>query len=344
MFSDVLKAALDREVVGQAQAIHSVVRGVTRVASGLTPREHAHCTYLFVGPAGTGKSHLIRTLARVLHGDERRIVVADCTQVPPGDPWAALAAQLAPLYGAPGAAAPWGIVDPPRLAILHVEYLERAPREMVKALSVALETGHLLLPGGRRGSLRDCLIFITSTVCSAELLDEAPRIGFTSPGDEEEDRVYKECRVKAEELFGTDLVARLDGLVVFHRLQDEDLSQILDRRLQRLNRYLLARGFQVELSDEARAFLVERGRRDLRMGALELIRTHQGLVEFPLADMLISGRIPSGATVHIERRPKEDHLHFTVTEAPPHAAVPLPAALSREVPVLWDEPPAGLVH
>ena len=340
MFSDVLAAALYRDVVGQRHAIHSVIRGVTRVLSGLTPREHSHFASLFIGPAGTGKTHLIRVLARELHGDERRVVNADCTQVVPGDAWAALALQLAPLYAPGQEGRDWAVAEPPRLSIIHIEYLERAPRELAKALSVALETGHVLLPGGRRGSLASCLIFITSTLCSAEILDEAPRIGFTSVLDDEEadseqSRIYKECRVKVEAQFGQDLLSRLDGLVLFHRLQEEHLADILSRRLERLNRYLQTRGFQATLSDAARDFLVERGRRDLRTGALDLIRTHQRLVEFPLADLLVSGRIPEGATVQIERRTDEEQLHFTVLEPERVTA----RTLACEIPVCWDEPP-----
>jgi ATP-dependent Clp protease ATP-binding subunit ClpB len=140
-----------------------------------------------------------------------------------------------------------------------------------------------------------------------------------------------------EQQFGQDLLSRLDGLVLFHRLQEEHLAEILSRRLERLNRYLQTRGFQATLSDAARDFLVERGRRDLRTGALDLIRAHQRLVEFPLADLLVSGRIPEGASVRIERRADEDQLHFTVLE--PEQATTRP--LAREIPVCWDEPTAG---
>ena len=77
MFSDTIQAALLKEVVGQPQAVRSVVRGVTRLLSGMTPVERSWCTYLFIGPSGTGRTHLVRSLARLLHGAERIHTVHD---------------------------------------------------------------------------------------------------------------------------------------------------------------------------------------------------------------------------------------------------------------------------
>lgn len=97
MYSDALKAALDEVCVGQAAAVESLVRGVTRVASGMTARDHEFCAYLLMGPTGTGKTHLVRSLARILHGDESTLTVADCGWSNPADPWSSFSAQLAPL-------------------------------------------------------------------------------------------------------------------------------------------------------------------------------------------------------------------------------------------------------
>jgi ATP-dependent Clp protease ATP-binding subunit ClpA len=336
VFSDLIKSTLERDVVGQTRAVDSVVHGVTRMASGVTPRERDFCCYLFVGPTGTGKTHLIRTLARILHGDEQHMVVADCTPVVRGDPWNTFVSQLAPLFAPSSAGGRWGgALEAPPLSIIRVESLERAPEEVCKALAVALDTGRIMLPEGRSSSLRNCLLFLTTGLCSREILDEAPRIGFAGSPEEdtEEERIRAVCFEQAAKSFGPDLVGRLDGLVVFHRLQDEHLATILDRRFERLRQWLSNRGSGCRMEPAARAFLLERGRGDLRRGATDLIRAHREFIEFPVADLLISGRIPLGGLLGVDRRAGEDHLHFTIaprTEADDRER-------EREVPVVWDE-------
>lgn len=345
VYSNALAAALEREIVGQPVAVATVVRGTTRLASGLTPRERTWAAYMFMGPSGTGKTELVRTLANALHGEGSGLYVADCTPYVHADPWLAFVAQITPMFSLPrggGGAPDFGA---PPLSILLVEYLERGRKEIGKALTAALDTGRLALPGGKIGSLTNCLVFITTSLCSREILEESPRIGFQGTGgqDAEGDQVLRTCRAQAEAHFGEDLVGRLDSLVVFHRLQDDHIGQILDRRFDRMSRWIREeRGFHCELSATARAFVLERGRGDAKLGARELVRMYRRFVEFPLADLMISRRIPAGGLVHIDRKPDEEHLHFVVT-GPRAATSALPETIAeeREIPVARDEP-AGL--
>ncbi len=102
MFSETLKENLKQHVVGQPYAIHSVVRGVTRLLSGMTPYERSWCTYLFIGPPSTGRACLVRPLARALNGDENVLTVC-CKPTLHSDPWQSFVQQLAPLVGVPHA-------------------------------------------------------------------------------------------------------------------------------------------------------------------------------------------------------------------------------------------------
>lgn len=339
MFSDVLKAALDKEIAGQPAAIASAVRGTTRVMSGLTPRERGWCAYMFMGPSGTGKTQLVRTLAQTLHGEGRGLFIADCTQFVHGDPWTAFAAQFAPMFSQPRLDDGGSVLEAPPFSVLLVEYLERGRKEISKALTAALDTGRLALPGGRLGSLRSCLVFITTSLCSREILEESPRIGFqgAAGAGAEEDRVSKTCRAQAEEHFGEDLVNRLDGLVVFHRLQEGHIGEILDRRFDRMNRWIRERGFACELLPGARAFLLDRARGDAKLGARELVRVFRRFLEFPVADLMISRRIPSGGLVVIDHIPGEEHLHFTVTQHPDLEAPSPWEHTTREVAIQWGD-------
>jgi ATP-dependent Clp protease ATP-binding subunit ClpA len=197
--------------------------------------------------------------------------------------------------------------------VLLVEYLERGRKEITKALTAALDTGRLALPGGRFGSLHQCLVFVTTSLCSREILEESSRIGFQGGAVVEEDRVSKLWRAQAEEHFDDDLVNRLDGLVVFHRLQDEQFGEILDRRFDRMNRWTGERGFQCDLLPAAREFLLSRARGDAKLGARELVRVFRRFFAFPVADLMISARIPVCGLVIIDHVQGEEHLHFTVT-------------------------------
>ena len=337
MFSDAIKRALETEVAGQPRAVNSVVRGVTRVISGLTPRERTICSYLFVGPSGTGKTHVVQSLSRILHGDERRMIVVDCSHLVRNDPWLALAAQLTPLFATSSFNGQRAVETPP-LSIICIQHLERGPKELSRGLAATLKTGQVMLPQGRQGILSNCLVFLTTGLCTGEILDETTPIGFSGAqgdinDDEEEGRIYQLCLDQAEENFGYDLVGLLDGLIVFHRLEEEHLGDILDRRFQRLNQWLATRGFRCDLLSAARDFLLERGRRNLRRGTRDLVRAHQRLVEFPLADLMVSGRIGPGGRVVVDRRNDEEHLHFTVKEGEPAACGHGPQIHTRHVPV-----------
>lgn len=347
MFSEVLREALAREVVGQPHAIHSVVRGMTRLMSGLTPRERSWCAYLFIGPPGTGRAHLVRTVARGLHGDEQSVLTVNCNMGGNTDPWRTFVDQLAPLFvdssgpsmfdgGEIGNGATAGRTSPPRIVL--VQDLERASKDLYPFLARMLETGQVMLPDGRRGRIENCLFFLTSGLCSREILDESSRIGFAGSsqeedGDTEQDAIVKLCREEAEALFGIDLLARLDNMVVFRRLEEDHLASVLERHFARMNRWLVRHDFQCELLPAAKAFLLERGTRHTSLGAQDLILAHRRQVEFPVADLMVSQRIPPGGRVLVDHEPDQAHLHFTVTQPEETSEAPTAYGAVREIPV-----------
>jgi ATP-dependent Clp protease ATP-binding subunit ClpA len=331
MFSERIKEALEREVVGQPNAVQSVVRGVTRLVSGLTPMERSWCVYLLVGPPGTGRTYLVRTLARLLRGSEEPYTV-NCNPAGQADPWMSFVQQLTPLFAQQEPATDGMPGRPPRIVV--VKDLECAHKELFPILARILESGRVPMPDGRTCRLDNCLVFLASSLCTAEILDAA-RIGFaggapTEEREDEQDTIFRMCREEAEKVFGIELLAQLDQLIVFRRLEEEHLARVLDGHSARMNRWLGRRGVTCDLRPAAKAFLLESGSHRRVLGARELIVAHRRELEFPLADLLLSDQLRNGVHVVVDHEEGAEHLHFTVDEPEELATV---AAGAVEIPV-----------
>lgn len=342
MFSEMIREALKRKVVGQPDAVNSVARGVTRIVSKLTPSERSWCAYLLIGPHGTGRTHLVRSLSSIAQGGAQMITV-NCKVGVQVDPWADFLRHLEPLLTNPtpplppwlpqASTATWD--DAPRpLRLVLVQDLERAHKDLFPQLAYLLESGQEVLPGGRCLRIDGCMFFFTSGLCSDEILDQS-RIGFsgtTHEADEEgQDALNKICHEKAANAFGTDLLGQLDDLIVFRRLDDELLAETLDRHFARMNGWLSTKGIRCELMPAAKEFLLSSASHEPLKGATDLMRVHRNEVEFPLADLLVSRALEPGCLVRVDHKTGDMHLHFSV-EAGEEAA-PTPSAAVREVPI-----------
>ena len=309
MFSEMIRDALEREVVGQEEAVNSVARGLTRLASQLTPAERSWCAYLLMGPAGTGRGHLVRTVARVLHGCED-VLTINCRLGGLVDPWVDFLRRLEPLAAPASGPLPGG-VRAPRLIL--VQDLERAPKEVFPQLAYLLESGQETL-GGSSLRLDGCMLFFTTGLCSDQILDEA-RIGFPGTARDGTGGMQRICLEESEKVFGRELMGQLDDLVVFHQLDADRLSEVLDRHFARMERWLEERGIHCVLGSEARSFLLGSADEERRSGAHQLVRIHRDEVEFPIADLLLSGALDRGDRISIDHRGEEPHLHFSVDES-----------------------------
>ena len=332
MFSEMIKVALERDVVGQADAIRDVARGVTRLASGLTPSERTWCAFLFIGPTGTGRAHMVRSLARVLYGYEAELTV-NCKTTGNADPCVEFLRQLEPLLASqpppPNPSAP-GFEMPGRPRIVLVQDLEGARKELHTLLAYLLESGQIALPSGRTLRLDNCMFFLTSGICTDQILDGS-RLGFSGGTPEssegKQSTTYTICREEAEKVFGPDLLTQFDNLIVFRPLDDRHLAEVLDRHFARMSRWLEQRGIRCVMLPAAREYLLGLVASERLPGAHHLVRVHRHEVEFPIADLFVSGALAPGLSVRLDHRAGDEHLHFSVQ---PTREV---SALEREIPV-----------
>lgn len=337
-----LQWALEHEVVGQPRAIQALARAVTITRSGLANPERPAGIYLFVGPSGTGKTHLARTLARQLHGDARHLAVVDCGQLAGRSEWPALIWQLLAHFCHPAPGSGGNLLAMAPLSIVLLERPEQARPEFVPTLVAAVEAGYLPLPDGRYGSLRGCLVLLTSSLCAREI-HEAGRqeIGFSRAADLEDStkaRIYQQCTTAVEKLWGADFLNHLDDLIVFHRLSEAHLPLILRRLVGELNRRLAGARITCDLAPAAANFLLARGSRFLRQGAWVLVKSFRRFVVAPIAERINAGALPAGSRVLVGL---DGDTRLSLAVAPAWPALPgTPVSVTGlapvELPIAWE--------
>ncbi|MGB7206430.1 MAG: ATP-dependent chaperone ClpB, partial [Anderseniella sp.] len=286
-----MEVALARRVVGQAEAVHSVSTAVRRARAGLQDPNRPMGSFMFLGPTGVGKTELTKALADFLFDDEQAMVRVDMSEYMEKH-------SVARLIGAPpgyvgydeGGALTEAVRRRPYQVILFDE-IEKAHPDVFNVLLQVLDDGRLTDGQGRTVDFRNTLIIMTSNIGSEFLValkeDEAAEVARTQVME----------LVKAH--FRPEFLNRLDEIILFHRLKRVNMGAIVDIQMGRLAKLLEDRKITLELSDAAKDHLGTQGY-DPAYGARPLKRVIQKLVQDPLAEAILDGRIHDGETIAID--------------------------------------------
>jgi ATP-dependent Clp protease ATP-binding subunit ClpA len=315
-----LREKLKKEIIGQDEAIDAVVRTVVVADLGICDPRRPLGTFLFLGPTGTGKSQIARSLAKIIHGDESDVVAVNCTEFKnPHD--------VAKLVGAPPGYVgheqnPFLTQDKLEkpLTIVLFEELEKADRALFDLLLQILERGELTTGRGVDLSFKNCFVMMTSNVCAKEIdnITKNETLGFGPPAKriQETDQEVADVRIKAacqgavENFFSPEFINRIDELVTFHPLRYEHLMAILEKFLTETRARVAQTGFVMSLSESAKRFLIEKGT-NLRYGARPLRRAVREYLEFPLANVIAECDLSDrNQAVQVEAGDKELLFYF----------------------------------
>jgi ATP-dependent Clp protease ATP-binding subunit ClpB len=298
---------LRRRVVGQEDALLTVANAVRRSRAGLGDPRRPIGSFLFMGPTGVGKTELARALAEFLFDDEKSMIRIDMTEYMEKH-------AVARLIGAPpgyvgydeGGQLTEAVRRRPYSVILFDE-IEKAHPDVFNILLQVLDDGRLTDGKGRHVDFRNTVIIMTSNVAS-DLIQEMARSGKTESADMK-DRLMDALR----RTFRPEFLNRIDETVVFHALGPEHIQDIVGIQMKDVQKRLADRKITIELSDEARKTLAERGY-DPVFGARPLKRVIQRLIENPLAVEVLGGRIREGDHVIVDTKDRET---FTFQKAAP---------------------------
>jgi ATP-dependent Clp protease ATP-binding subunit ClpC len=301
---------LHKRVIAQDQAIKVISQAIRRSRTGLKDPKKPIGTFLFLGPTGVGKTELARVLAECLFGNEDALIRIDMSEYM--EKFA-----VSRLIGAPpgyvgyeeGGQLTEAVRRKPYSVVL-LDEIEKAHQDVYNILLQIMDDGMLNDNLGHKVSFKNCVVILTSNI-GARLISKGKSLGFAPKEDAERDyRAMKDTVMdEVKRIFNPEFINRIDEILVFQSLSEQDMRKILDLMLSRVSRKIQTQGFKIEFSDEARKFLVSSGF-DPNYGARPLQRTIQRSVEDPLAEEILLKKFEPNSTIFVEFEEADKKLAF----------------------------------
>lgn len=317
-----LEIELHKRVIGQDEAVEAVSKAIRRGRVGLKDSKRPIGSFLFLGPTGVGKTELSKALAECLFGDENAMIRIDMSEYM--EPH-----SISKMIGSPpgyvgfddGGQLTEKIRRKPYSVILFDE-IEKAHPDVMNMLLQILEDGRLTDAQGRTVNFKNTVIIMTSNV-GARLITDKKTLGFTSSvGKESEDKkieedkkeyesIKKEVMAEVKKQFRPEFINRIDEIIVFHKLMDNEINQIIDLMLKEVSKRLVEKEIQIKFDKSVKELISKKGV-DKAFGARPLRRAIQNIVEDKLAEEILDGNLKAGDEAKLVA--KNDEIQVKVLE------------------------------
>jgi len=314
-----LEDELHKRVIGQDDAVTAVAKAVRRARAGLKDPKRPIGSFLFLGPTGVGKTELARALASSLFGDESAMIRLDMSEYMEKH-------TVSRLVGAPpgyvGYEEGGQLTDAVRrkpYSVILLDEVEKAHADFFNILLQVLDDGRLTDSQGRTVDFRNTVIIMTSNLGAKALHKNSTELGFLAPKKAESHAQntkgidFKEAKKSVLDAvkrhFRPEFLNRIDEMIVFHPLTEEDLTKIVTILMSDVIKRLGERDLQLEITPEAMKLLVKDGS-DFTMGARPLKRAIQRLIEDPVSDLILKGEAIAGKTIKADA--KDNDIVITV--------------------------------
>ena len=298
-----LEQSLHERVIGQNEAVETVSKAIRRGRVGLKDPSRPIGSFLFLGPTGVGKTELSKALAESLFGDDNALIRIDMSEYM--EPH-----SISKLIGSPpgyvgfeeGGQLTEKIRRKPYSVILFDE-IEKAHPDVMNMLLQILDDGRLTDSNGRTVNFKNTVIIMTSNV-GARLITDKKSLGFSNNGEKSNEQkdyetTKKEVMAELKREFRPEFLNRIDEIIVFHKLNDEEISKIIDIMLKEVKKRLSSQKYEIEFTPEVKNLISSKGI-DKNFGARPLRRTIQNLIEDKIAEAILDGKVQKGEKVKVD--------------------------------------------
>jgi ATP-dependent Clp protease ATP-binding subunit ClpC len=301
---------LHRRVIGQDEAIKTISRAIRRSRSGLKDPRRPIGSFIFLGPSGVGKTELAKTIAEFLFDNEEALLQIDMSEYMEKHSVSKLVGSPPGYVGYDEGGQLTEMVRRKPYSVILLDEIEKAHPDVFNILLQIFEDGHLTDSQGKRVDFKNTVIIMTSNLGAREIQKNTP-MGFKMVNTE--DLSYDEIKVKVmselKKTFRPEFLNRVDEVIVFHKLQKQQIYNIMDLMMSRVQQQLELQGIIIELKKSAKDLLLEKGY-DSTMGARPMRRCIQNLIEDPLSEKIISGEVKAGQKVEVSAKDKK--MHFEI--------------------------------
>ena len=304
-----MQDSLKGKVIGQDNAVEKVVKAIQRNRAGLKDPNKPIGSFFFLGPTGVGKTQLAKVLAKYLFDTEEALIRIDMSEYMEKF-------SISRLVGAPpgyvGYEEGGQLTEKVRrkpYSIILLDEIEKAHPDVFNLLLQVLDDGHMTDGLGRKIDFKNTILIMTSNIGARQLQEFGTGVGFGTKAKEEarEENSKAVIQNALRKAFSPEFLNRVDDMIMFRNLSREDIHKIIDLELDKLYSRITNLGYQIELSSEAKDFIVEQGY-DEKFGARPLKRAIQKFIEDPLAEAIINNSIQEGDVVTLGKSKDKDEL------------------------------------
>lgn len=305
-----LEEELHKRVIGQEEAVHAVAKAIRRARAGMKDSRRPIGSFLFLGSTGVGKTELAKALAECLFGSDKSLIRFDMSEYMEKH-------EVSRLVGAPpgyvGYEEGGQLTDQVRrnpYSVILFDEVEKAHADFFNILLQVLDDGRLTDGQGRTVDFTNCVIIMTSNLGSMHLKDQMKQLGFkTDEGKEKTEEDFEHTKEvilsDVKRAFRPEFINRIDEIIVFRPLSEENLKSIVKLLLKKVQEKLDQFHLMLDVSEKAEAHLIRNGS-DFEYGARPLKRTIQKEIEDPLAELILQGAFKDKKTVHVDEKDEKE--------------------------------------